>query len=336
MGRRPWRALACAISLCLLVFAATATGAASPEALQARVEAARNQAAALASELQAKQSELAAAQGRAAEAAAREERLSALLADGQKRAAALGARVERSQLRLAAERARLRRARQALSRRLVALYESGSPSTAGVVFASSDFEELSVRTEYLKLIEDSDMALAGRVEQVRDEVHHALAILAVRKTRAETYDARIAAARSQVASVRQGAESSAAELQSLAAARQASLVTLKSNIGGWVKDIEAARAAAAERASAAEAQTEVDRWLGGPYSIPAYIVICESGGNYSAVNPSSGAGGAYQILPSTWRLYGGKGAPQDGSKAEQDSIAAQIWADSGPSAWVCG
>jgi muramidase (phage lysozyme) len=63
--------------------------------------------------------------------------------------------------------------------------------------------------------------------------------------------------------------------------------------------------------------------------------MCESGGNFNAVNPSSGAGGAYQILPSTWRLYGGSGAPQDGSPSEQSNIAAQIWADSGPSAWVC-
>ena len=37
--------------------------------------------------------------------------------------------------------------------------------------------------------------------------------------------------------------------------------------------------------------------------------MCESGGNYGAVNPSSGAGGAYQILPSTWELYGGQGEP---------------------------
>ena len=51
--------------------------------------------------------------------------------------------------------------------------------------------------------------------------------------------------------------------------------------------------------------------------------MCESGGNYGAVNPSSGAGGAYQILPSTWDLYGGQGAPQDASKAEQDRIAAR-------------
>jgi len=63
--------------------------------------------------------------------------------------------------------------------------------------------------------------------------------------------------------------------------------------------------------------------------------MCESGGNYGAVNPSSGAGGAYQILPSTWDLYGGQGAPQDAPKAEQDRIAAEIWADSGGSAWVC-
>ena len=34
--------------------------------------------------------------------------------------------------------------------------------------------------------------------------------------------------------------------------------------------------------------------------------MCESGGDYSALNPSSGAGGAYQIIPSTWDLYGGR------------------------------
>jgi hypothetical protein len=73
----------------------------------------------------------------------------------------------------------------------------------------------------------------------------------------------------------------------------------------------------------------------GGYTIPSGIVQCESGGNYSAVNPSSGAGGAYQILPSTWSAYGGHGAPQDAPKAEQDRIAAEIYARQGPSAWTC-
>jgi hypothetical protein len=71
------------------------------------------------------------------------------------------------------------------------------------------------------------------------------------------------------------------------------------------------------------------------YSIPISIVMCESGGNYRAVNPTSGAGGAYQILPSTWAAYGGTGLPQDAPPAEQDAIAAKIYAAGGPSQWSC-
>ena len=151
------------------------------------------------------------------------------------------------------------------------------------------------------------------------------------KVRADDYDERLAAARSEISAVRAAAEAAAAHLESVSAERTAALTTLKSNMDGWVKDIEQAEAASREAA-----EEEVDRWLGGPYSIPTYIVMCESGGDYGAVNPSSGAGGAYQILPSTWDLYGGQGAPQDAPKAEQDRIAGEIWADSGPSAWVCG
>jgi peptidoglycan hydrolase-like protein with peptidoglycan-binding domain len=73
----------------------------------------------------------------------------------------------------------------------------------------------------------------------------------------------------------------------------------------------------------------------GGYTIPSGIVQCESGGNYGAVNASSGAGGAYQIMPSTWAAYGGQGLPQDAPKSEQDAIAAKIYANQGPSAWTC-
>ena len=73
----------------------------------------------------------------------------------------------------------------------------------------------------------------------------------------------------------------------------------------------------------------------GGYTIPSGIVQCESGGNYSAVNSSSGAGGAYQIMPSTWHAYGGQGLPQDASPAEQGRIASEIYANQGPGAWTC-
>ncbi|HWW66706.1 MAG TPA: transglycosylase family protein [Solirubrobacterales bacterium] len=314
-------------------------GAADVAALQAKVETARGQASALAADLQAKQSQLAAAQRQAAAAAAREQQLSGLLAMGQERAAELAGKVKRSQLRLAVEKSRLRRARRELAQRLVAIYESGMPSTAGIVLGSSSFNELATRTNFLQEIENSDSALAGRVAQVRNEVRHELALVAALKARVDAYNARLAAARSQISAVRQGAEASASRLQSIAAARAASLASLKSNIGGWVSDIQAAQAAqatASQQASQASAESTVERWLGGPYSIPSFIVMCESGGNYGAVNPSSGAGGAYQILPSTWESYGGHGAPQDAPKSEQDRIAAEIWANSGPGAWVCG
>jgi len=327
-------ALLCAAAVCVPVLAAPA--AANAGALQAKVEAARSQAGAIAGELQANQSRLAAAQAQAAAASAREQLLSGLLASGQQRAAELAAEVRLTQRRLAVEEDRLLRARHELARHLVAIYESGSPSTAGVVLGAADFNELVTQTEYLREIENSDSGLAERVAQVRNSVRQELALVSALKARVEAYNARLAAARSQISAVRQSAEASASRLQSIAAARAASLASLKTNIGNWVAEIEAAKAAAAQRISSASAESTVGRWLGGPYSIPSYIVMCESGGNYGAVNPSSGAGGAYQILPSTWRLYGGNGSPQNAPKSEQDSIAAKVWAASGSGAWVCG
>jgi hypothetical protein len=99
----------------------------------------------------------------------------------------------------------------------------------------------------------------------------------------------------------------------------------------------AAEAAAAEAAAEAPATTTTDAsGYSGGYSIPEDIVMCESGGDWGAVNPSSGAGGAYQIMPSTWEAYGGSAAgPAAASPEEQSAIAAEIYADSGGSAWVC-
>lgn len=321
--------------LCGLGFAVAAPDVADAVSLQARLASARDEASSIAAELRAEQERLAVAEAEAAEAAARERRLSDLLATGEERAAQLGRRVDRSRQRLEVEKARLRRARGLLADRLVAIYESGAPSTASVVLGSGDYAELATRTAYLQEIQESDAALARRVGEVRDMVSDRLDEVATLEDRAVAYNERLAVARDEISSVRESAELATSQLQEATAARQASLADLKSNIDVWVGEIQAARAAAEEAASQEEAEEEVGRWLGGPYSIPTYIVMCESGGNYSALNPSSGAGGAYQILPSTWELYGGQGEPQNAPKAEQDRIAAEIWADSGGGAWVC-
>jgi septal ring factor EnvC (AmiA/AmiB activator) len=328
-GKARLGALACAAIACAVVAVATA-GAAEVDDLQAKVDRARGEATALANEIRAAQAQLAGAEAEAATAAAREQRLSGLLETGQERAAELSAEVDRAEARLRLQKRRLRRAHRILARRLVAIYRGGPPSTASVILGSSDMDELAVRAEYLERIESSDAELAERVEQVREAVRHDLTRVTELKARADAYNERLAAARSEIAAVRAESEAAASHLQAISAARATSLAALKSRIGDWVADIEEA-----EAASRAAAEETVGRWLGGPYSIPTYIVMCESGGDYGALNPTSGAGGAYQILPSTWALYGGKGAPHEASKAEQDRIAAEIWADSGGSAWVC-
>lgn len=323
-------ALLCALLAVLFVTVGNA-GATSAGSLEAKVSAARDEASSLSAELQSTTAQLGTAEAETKEAEKREEHLTGLLAEGRERAAELARKLAQTRHRLALEKARLRRSRAVLARRLVAIYESGTPSTANLVFGSADYQEFVTRSDYLRAISESDSALADRVAEVRAAVHREVVKVDGLKAEAVAYDERLEAARAEIGVVREEAAAAAAHLQALKGSREASLAKLKADITTWVGEIQAAR-----EASAAEAEEEVGRWLGGPYAIPTYIVMCESGGNYSALNPSSGAGGAYQILPSTWELYGGKGEPQNAPKAEQDRIAGEIWEDSGPSAWVCG
>jgi septal ring factor EnvC (AmiA/AmiB activator) len=343
-------ALACAGMLlgalvALVLTLAPGALAADRGKLESRLSAGREEASALAGELQASQAELASAEAEAAQAERHEEKLSGLLAEGEAREAKLSEEVAATRHELEVEKARLRRSHAELARRVVDIYESGVPETSNLIFGEGDYEELVTRDTYLRAINQADSALARSVGEARDEVHHEVTVVAAARRKAVAYDERVSAAREEIASVREAAAVSAARLAEISGAREASLSQLKGDIESWVSDIKKIRAEEArerreaeesEEEANASAEEEVGRWLGGPYSIPTYIVMCESGGNYSAINPSSGAGGAYQILPSTWELYGGQGEPQNAPKAEQDRIAAEIWADSGSSAWVCG
>jgi septal ring factor EnvC (AmiA/AmiB activator) len=333
--RRDLFGICAAALLCALLVALGAAsgraGATEAKQLEAKLATARDEASSLSAQLQATTAELAGAEAEAKDAAAEEKELSDLLAEGRERAAELSRELKLTRDRLAVEKARLQRSRAVLAARLVAIYESGTPSTADLVFGSGDYDDFVAQNDYLRAISEADSALADRVAEVRAAVHREVLAVADLKAEAIAYDERLEAAREEIVAVREAAQAAAAHLQSLEASREASLATLKTDIAEWVDQVQEARLAESE----AEAEEEVGRWLGGPYSIPTYIVMCESGGNYSALNPSSGAGGAYQILPSTWELYGGQGEPQNAPKAEQDQIAAEIWADSGGSAWVC-
>lgn len=74
-------------------------------------------------------------------------------------------------------------------------------------------------------------------------------------------------------------------------------------------------------------------YSGAPGSFQSCVIQAESGGNAGAVNPSSGAGGLYGFLPSTWQALGYSGLPEDASVSEQNAAFAKEYAESGTSAW---
>lgn len=300
--------------------------------LESRIAGAEGDASQLAAQIDAGNAEIASAQSRADAAAAEEAELSSVLAAGEEREAVLTEQVYTAQERLDRAQAKLDRAIDALASRLVAIYKGETIDEAQVLLDANGYDDLATRAQLLRRIQEADEELAMRVRELRAAVAARLAEVEAARAAQAAHNDRIAAARDQIAGIRAQAEAQAAELAALRDRQAAALEGLRSQIAGWSDRVQQARAAAAAEAAAAAASPAP---TDGSWAIPAGIVMCESGGSYSAVNPSSGAGGAYQILPSTWALYGGQGLPQNASPSEQDRIAAQIWADSGGSAWVC-
>jgi peptidoglycan hydrolase-like protein with peptidoglycan-binding domain len=76
---------------------------------------------------------------------------------------------------------------------------------------------------------------------------------------------------------------------------------------------------------------------GAPSGALARIAQCESGGDPTAVSSSGTYRGKYQFTRATWRDLGGSGDPAQASEAEQDRMAAKLYAQRGSAPWpVCG
>lgn len=210
------------------------------------------------------------------------------------------------------------RAVRILSDRLIAIYRNPRPDYIGFLLGADSFEELQTTAEYLRTVHDADQSAADRVERLRLEIAERHKEILETKTELDR----------QIASLQ-------SEQEAFAAARKRAKIAVDELLAAQERGSGRLDAARDEVSQIRSEINGTPLYGGGPYAIPTYIVMCESGGNYRALNPSSGAGGAYQILPSTWRAYGGKGLPHLASKAEQDRIAAMIWRDSGSSAWVC-
>ncbi|MGH2955530.1 MAG: transglycosylase family protein [Solirubrobacterales bacterium] len=296
--------------------------AAAAPSLDEQLESAGSEADRLSGRIDSQTAEIAELQERARAAGLREMELNAEAERSLARSRELAGELGVAKRRLERVRADYKQAVGALSGRLVEIYKDTEPDNLTLLLDSNGYEDLSTRAEYLSAIHDADSELADRVASLQERVEGDYERIAGLKAEMDQQAATLEGARAEMAGARAEAESSAVKLADARGAAQSDLGEIESRIA----ELEAEQA---------EQQSSGSEFHGGPYAIPTYIVMCESGGNYRAYNPSSGAGGAYQIIPSTWRAYGGQGLAHQAPKAEQDRIAAMIWRDSGPGAWSC-
>jgi septal ring factor EnvC (AmiA/AmiB activator) len=293
----------------------------------------------------------------------REAAVRADLARDRAKLAAVRAALIREKRLLALLRARLARARMLLGRQLVSNYEQAKPNLVSVVLESNGFTDLLDKLTYLHDVQQAQQTIITITTQAKKRADAAAGRLAaleasVRQITAETAQrVRALAGMNMLLHAKQSALAQARSAQqgALAAAR-AKGSTLRAEISR----VEAAQAAA-ERAAALAAQqqaagggsgsggpTPVGSGSGGPtpvgptygpsggWAIPYAIVLCESGGQNLTPN-YAGASGYYQIMPATWKLFGGTGrAAYLAGKGEQDAVASRIWnGGAGASNWVC-
>ncbi len=248
------------------------------------------------------------------------------------------ASLAREQILLTMLRRRLSLARLLLSRQLVSSYESAKPDLISVVLDADGFDNLLDELDFLGRAEHQQQTIISATRIAKQEADQAALRLARLETSvrqiAETTElrARALAGMNELLSAKQSA------LQSARSAQQSALAASRARGAGLQRQIAQVQAqqAAAERAAQQAAANPVALGPSGGWVIPYAIVLCESGGQNLPPN-SAGASGYYQIIPGTWKLFGGTGpAAYLASKAEQDAVAARIWrGGAGASNWVC-
>jgi peptidoglycan hydrolase CwlO-like protein len=307
-------------------------GAKDPS-LKDKIDAARSDAGQLSGKVDVQTAQIASLTAQAHQAGAHAMELNAQVQTAESRSQELATQLDAAERQLEKLRGQYATAVKELDQRLVAIYESDAPDYVTVLLSSTGFDDLSTRSDYLSALHDADMRIADKVASLRDQVAGDVHQVADLKQQSDQEAQQLTATKASFEASQQAASQGAAAVAAARAGTQSSL----SDAQGQVAQLQQEQAAQQQeqQQQSSSAGSGSPAYLGGPYAIPTYIVMCESGGNYHALNASSGAGGAYQILPSTWAAYGGQGEPQNAPKAEQDRIAAEIWRDSGPSAWSC-
>ena len=225
-------------------------------------------------------------------------------------------------------RLRLERDRARLADMLRAAYMTGRPDLTSFVLRSEGFAALVDRMQFLRDVARRNGQVVAAVRSAR-RARRAQAVrlqrLVPRQRRATEAVRRQRDALAQMTSALQARRAALAQAR---AARERALRATRADRRSAERTL--ARLASQRRAAVNQVGP------GGPWAIPWAIVQCESGGQNLPPN-SAGASGYYQFIPATWRALGGS-TPHAymASKAEQDRLAARLWAGgAGARNWDC-
>jgi cell wall-associated NlpC family hydrolase len=263
---------------------------------------------------------------------------------------AAGERLAAEKHHLAVVRARLHRALDALRRRLVDIYEAGSPDVLSVVVDSQSWSQVNARAEYLSRVQDYDNAVADRVKGLRDEAKAAVRrMAAIRLQLKEARDA-IAVKEREAAKARAAAAARFAELKEAQAARQADLESLESreqalsdNLAAISSQIAAAGGPAPPGQAPApltpgesagfisESQASI------PSGAPPAIAAAIEAANSIATTPYVWGGGHGSFESSGYDCSGSVSFALHGGgflESPLDSTGLETWGEAGPGHWI--
>ncbi len=256
----------------------------------------------------------------------------------QQRARATAAALAEEQARVARLQRRLAEVRRKLSALLRQRYVNPEPDVVTVLVNARGFEDLLETVEYVRRVQTADTRLLDVVRAARADAKREEARLDELSDRRDAEAEAIERQRNALGGILSSLQARRAALAAARAARQAALTRTRAGRRKAQKALtrlEAERAARA-RATSFSTPTPVGPKPSGDWAIPAAIVQCESGGQNLTPN-GAGASGYYQMLPATWAGLGGSTRhAYQASKAEQDRLAAKLWAGgAGARNWVC-
>ena len=223
----------------------------------------------------------------------REAAVQARLATTQSELDGAVAVLEQAKGRLDQVRSHLRRALGTLRKRLIAMYEAGTPDLLSVIVNSTGVDELAAQTEYLDRIHGMDEAVVVRVRELRNEVRQIVAGRRAAKNRIESARDAIAAEEQKLADTRSALQS---HRQSLLGAR-ADRVAALAQIGEQEEELDGSVAAIQGKIAAQLAATGATPLPAGPIQEGSGGLIWPVSGPIASGFGSRTINGSYEYHP---------------------------------------